>query len=915
MPSSVRRSPIGPNDPGRRPKPAPKPAPKSSRALILGITLGAAGLIVVAIAVAVAFSGGKPAGPDPIVKKPDLVPEKPPEKPPERPPQRPPEKPPEHDPERDFKERQAEARKDAQRRLDEARAEIADLKKAADDAAAALRTRIGGKPLAMILRSGVAHEKSLLRASDLADVEFESNGKTIRLPWDAVSAASILAAADILYDANNADKQVERGRFLLARKLWKEAKEAFARALKLDEGLESRLEEVRSLLDRIVSGRGFFHGAARRVGPSGLAIAYDFTDKAQLDDWTQDSFTHAPGLAILEGKEFNLSYLPLALKEEAEIEATVACAATFCVLLIGRGEWYEASFGPDGAAIHALDPTKARELKRQKELARSEKGKLDAKPHDVRVTIRGRKMKLTVDRVEAASADLPTGRDAALDFRLGVAVRAGKASISMLKVSGLVDGRELDKQFAEVEVLVRRAIDPELRDIQDLRSEERARMMLGTTAAMLTADDVHLTAERMPGDMIKYDELKRQWTEHLVRGYFPKKLVTELDEMITRCPTAPALYYLRALKLQQEEDDRAAIADLGKAIELYPNFVEALALLARLLDTDHDYDAAAELATKAIEAMPDYAPAYVARAKANYARDPDTFERCMADLRIALCLQPQNSEAPIYLRMFKYASRGPKDMGCSFEVESEHYLVTSDISLEASKLYAERLEAAFRHYRETFKTIYVDRKFRKPRITVFNVAESYHTYRELSSSSRGESAVGSFHQRTLELVLFEDLDLEETLSTLYHEAFHHFMSLMVRHELPFWYNEGLAEYMSAMTIQDGKVVETAKILPRVSDLDLMVQIGLTMKFEAIMLETPRQFYSGLASLKYAQAWSMVHFFYQYERGKYRSLIEKYLDLLRAKKSPKEAYEAVFKGDAKALEVEWKKFAGTLKKKP
>ena len=94
----------------------------------------------------------------------------------------------------------------------------------------------------------------------------------------------------------------------------------------------------------------------------------------------------------------------------------------------------------------------------------------------------------------------------------------------------------------------------------------------------------------------------------------------------------------------------------------------------------------------------------------------------------------------------------------------------------------------------------------------------------------------------------------------------------------------------------------------------MLKIGLTLKFEEIMLETPRQFYGGLASLKYAQAWSMIHFFYQYDRGRYRSMIEKYLDLLRAKKTAKEAYEAVFKSDATALEAEWKKFGATLKKK-
>jgi hypothetical protein len=79
-----------------------------------------------------------------------------------------------------------------------------------------------------------------------------------------------------------------------------------------------------------------------------------------------------------------------------------------------------------------------------------------------------------------------------------------------------------------------------------------------------------------------------------------------------------------------------------------------------------------------------------------------------------------------------------------------------------------------------------------------------------------------------------------------------------------------------------------------------------------MNETPREFYSGNVGLKYAQAWSMIHFFYEFEKGKYQPLIEKYFELLRAGKTPRECYDAVFKGKDEALQKEWRDFTKGLK---
>jgi hypothetical protein len=246
--------------------------------------------------------------------------------------------------------------------------------------------------------------------------------------------------------------------------------------------------------------------------------------------------------------------------------------------------------------------------------------------------------------------------------------------------------------------------------------------------------------------------------------------------------------------------------------------------------------------------------------------------------------------------------------------EFPHYIVMTDISMEKTKLYGERLEAAYAYYKETFKAFYKEDPSRpKPRIAIFNTREAYLTYGELTLGRRQESTLGYFHPMYKELLLFEDVDMDDTLQTMYHEAFHQFMNCMVP-RAPFWYNEGIAEYMGAITVEKGKIIARAKILDgRLKGLKMYLRQALP--FEQIMLQTPGEFYSGPVSFKYAQAWSMLHFFYEHAGGKYRSLIDAYYQALLDGKEMKEAYDAAFGStDLKELKKEWTAYVEKLETK-
>jgi len=123
----------------------------------------------------------------------------------------------------------------------------------------------------------------------------------------------------------------------------------------------------------------------------------------------------------------------------------------------------------------------------------------------------------------------------------------------------------------------------------------------------------------------------------------------------------------------------------------------------------------------------------------------------------------------------------------------------------------------------------------------------------------------------------------------------------------------MAEYMSAITVVDGRVTKKAQFLMgRGQMARLMVEVDHLFPFEKIMNETPREFYGPESHLKYAQAWSMVHFFYEAQGGRHRALIERYFKELLTSRTPRQAYEASFAPKTAELEREWKDYVRRLR---
>lgn len=803
---------------------------------------------------------------------------------------------PKKDPEREYMlQRLAEKRKVAGENLAGAKQRLETARAEERAKADAFRKRMSLHQVRIQLTSGLTHSSAVLQEFSFDSILVKTPGGEISIPWVLVNSETTVELAKLIFP----DDLFERGRFLTSRKLWKEASDAFAEAARKDEDLQSKTEDILKVLKRLIEGQGTFSGNARRLGPDALLLTYDFSKKEQLGDFLGPAPKLENGVLELPEGRWRLSDLEYTHELEVEMRvktsAKIGLAFHGCTLEIG---------------------TESVLKQKNKDVAKGTGFKADAEAK-LRLSVRGAKVELYVDGKKALEAEVPMegGQVAGIGpFFFGSRGGASKM-MPPFTVRGAVDGNDLQKRFAEIEILVRRVTSGDLDAIQADIEKEKEDKVLGKRATYqiqdLSANDQYFVF-RIP-DLASYDALKERMIEFLNVGAYVG-LLDELNQMIEKHPTVPSLHHFKGLYFRRFGDTDEAQKHFQKALEIFPDFYEAMAGLAEIHLYQFEFDEGLKLLSRAIELRPDYATAYALRATSRYSRDLKYDASTADDFDLAHELDPGDDRTVDFRRAVKTEARGPRDVGCIYEHETEHYRVITDIGDQAARDYGVRLEAAFQHFKEYAKDLYDGKYRRKPRVAIFNTSEAYYTYNELISTDRSTNTLGIFRRIYDELVLFEDTNLERSLVTLHHEQFHHFMSLITDKRIPYWYNEGIADYMGGTKIENGKVVKTGVVLPdELGGVRFLLATNYFFPFEDIMNQAPGEFYSGQVGLKYAQAWSMIHFFHHHEGGKYRSLNDRYLKLLVEGKSRREAYDAVFKDVAKDLEKEWKAYA--LKMKP
>lgn len=790
---------------------------------------------------------------------------------------------------------------DGVRRLDEARKALAAGKKEEEERQKQIADRLKGVPLTLTLKNGMRlDDATVLRITkDEVGLQFRYEGAQAEqaFSWEMMDNASYLRLVEAIHKPDGATGRYEIGRRCIMRKMWKEAVKAFEEAVKLDASLADRIPD----LSKIMNNEGAFQGASKRIGKDGILVTYDFGDADQAGDFKPLSgvkMTVANNEASVGGKGAYLwSLKDFEFDKEIDVEMTVApegnAQVVFGLLFNWEQKGYYVVAGPNGTVFTRAEGA-----------ARAEFGKADYKfttETKLRVLVKGGSFKVFANGSEVASStdsNFTKGK-------LYLGGQGGSLKIKRLAIQGKADPVTIDRLFAEAEVLVRRALEGDLSRKDAAKSDEDP---------PLTVEDEYYFALLSDAERRDYESKRRTISVALATNKLMMDHLRLMDGFVVSASDFPAAYYWRGLMNMQAGRMEQAHNDFSTALRKAPEFVEAMNALGMKHLNEMNFKEARQYAEDALKHQPDLAEAWALKGFARFCLDDGN--GAMEDLEIALKLDPTDSLAQEYHRNVVNVRKGPEHLGCKFVKEFPHYIVMTDISMEKTKLYGERLEAAYTYYAETFKEFFQDGgKRKKPRVAIFFTREAYLTYGELTLSRRQEWTLGYFHPMYKELLLFEDADLDETLQTLYHEAFHQFMSMMVA-RAPYWYNEGIAEYMGSIKIEKSKKGQM-EIVSKANLLDgrlkvLKNNLRAALPFEQIMKQTPGEFYAGPVSFKYSQAWSMIHFFYQHEGGKYRTLIDAYYGKLLAGGTIVEAYDAAFGGqDMKKLQSEWLEYVKKL----
>ena len=149
---------------------------------------------------------------------------------------------------------------------------------------------------------------------------------------------------------------------------------------------------------------------------------------------------------------------------------------------------------------------------------------------------------------------------------------------------------------------------------------------------------------------------------------------------------------------------------------------------------------------------------------------------------------------------------------------------------------------------------------------------------------------------------------ENSFSTIYHEYVHFLVdNTLGRANIPPWFNEGFAEYYEQTVIEN----ERKATLGRANNSHLinLQKNGFVPfeKFFAVDYYTLNRQSKKDVINYYAQAWALMHYLIQGNKGARNKQLRHFSELLLKGKTSKEAFQEAFKIDYAAMETEVKKY--------
>ena len=230
-------------------------------------------------------------------------------------------------------------------------------------------------------------------------------------------------------------------------------------------------------------------------------------------------------------------------------------------------------------------------------------------------------------------------------------------------------------------------------------------------------------------------------------------------------------------------------------------------------------------------------------------------------------------------------------------VRSKNFLLIGNASEKEIRQVAIRLE----QFREVFARLFTNMNVNSPAPTTVVVFKNDESYRPFKPNV---NTAGYFQPG--QDVNYITLNLSRSEQNPFALIFHEYTHLLVKNSsgsVPTWFNEGLAEYYSTLTINDDQEVVMGRPIP--SHVYLLREKTLMPLRTLFQVDQKSPYYNerDKQSIFYAESWALIHYLMLGKGGESAAQMVKFVELVSANVPMEQAFQQAFSMTFETMEKE------------
>jgi tetratricopeptide (TPR) repeat protein len=237
-------------------------------------------------------------------------------------------------------------------------------------------------------------------------------------------------------------------------------------------------------------------------------------------------------------------------------------------------------------------------------------------------------------------------------------------------------------------------------------------------------------------------------------------------------------------------------------------------------------------------------------------------------------------------------------------VRSKNFFLVGNASEKEIRQVATRLE----QFRDVFRQLFPSANLDSPvptTVVVFKNDGAYKPFKPMAGGKIREDVAGYFQPGSdVNYITLTPprSGAEDPYRTIYHEYVHLLVSnTLGAGAMPPWFNEGLAEYYSTFTVEDGRKVKLGDVITHHILLLRRTKMPPLKTLFELDNDSLHRNRSEARSIFYAQAWALVHYLIQSDNGARLPQMNKFLELTSAGRPVEQAFVEAFQTDLATME--------------